>query len=368
MGSVVNGILGQGGRNPQQVEIDRPSTVAQANEQYGNVQQGLTQQQQFLNALAAQNGIQNQSNVYNQLQGVAQGTGPNPAQAALNQATQANIANQAAMMAGQRGSSANPALIARQAAMQGANTQQQAVGQGATLQAQQQLNALGQLGQMSGQQVAQQQAAQNAYNTQALGAQGNVLQGINNQNNAAVGMQSNWNNNQTSQANAQTGLMGDIFKGVTGAIGKGASLFGPAAKTATSNSAVGGSSELGPNMMMAAEGGQVKAPKSFVGRHFHRLAQGGEVEALVSPGEKYLSPQAVEAVKQGASPLKEGATIPGKPKVSGAKNSYANDTVPATLEEGGIVLPRSVTQAKDPAKKAAEFVAAVLKKQALKKG
>jgi len=92
-------------------------------------------------------------------------------------------------------------------------------------------------------------------------------------------------------------------------------------------------------------------------------AHGGKVPAMVSPGERYLSPDKVEAVKQGANPIKVGEKIPGKPAVGGAKNSYANDTVPKTLDAGGIVIPRSITQGKNAPKKAAEFVAAVLRKQ-----
>ena len=68
-------------------------------------------------------------------------------------------------------------------------------------------------------------------------------------------------------------------------------------------------------------------------------------------------------VEHGANPMEVGKTVPGKPKVAGAKNSYANDTVPATLDEGGIVLPRSVTKAKDPSKEAAKFVAAIMAKK-----
>jgi hypothetical protein len=86
-----------------------------------------------------------QQTLANQLQGVASGQGPNPAQAMLNQQTGANVANQAALMASQRGAGANVGLMARQAAQQGAGTQQQAVGQGATMQAQQSLGAMGQL-------------------------------------------------------------------------------------------------------------------------------------------------------------------------------------------------------------------------------
>lgn len=84
-------------------------------------------------------------NALAQQQAVASGQGPNPAQNMLAQATGQNVSNQAALMAGQRGAGANVGLMARQAGQQGAATQQQAAGQAATMQSQQQLNALGQL-------------------------------------------------------------------------------------------------------------------------------------------------------------------------------------------------------------------------------
>lgn len=380
MSNVVSGLLGGGSGldfKAKEANILNPATVGQADQQYANVAKGLDQQQAFLQSLNGQNGVLNQSNVYNQLQGVADGTGPNPAQAQLANATQANIANQAAMMAGQRGASSNPALLARQAAMQGANTQQQAVGQGAALQANQSLNALGQLGQMSGQQVAQQQAAQQAYNQNALASQGNILGAINNQNNANVGMTSNQNNANAQIASQAAQGQNNLIGGITGALGAALPMLGSAAmgglgkmftSAPTTSAAVGGSYGPGkaPMANAFAEGGEVsKGPRSRVGQYF---ANGGVVKALVSPGEKYLDPKDVSKVKQGADPLKVGEHIPGKPVVGGAKNSYANDTVKKDLEAGGIVIPRSITQGKDASKKAAEFVAAVLKKQALKKG
>lgn len=89
------------------------------------------------------------------------------------------------------------------------------------------------------------------------------------------------------------------------------------------------------------------------------MAKGGKVPALVSPGERYLPPSEAKKVVEGKkSAMKAGEKIPGKPKVAGAKNSYANDTVPKTLQEGGIVIPRSVTQGKDAQSQAHKFVAA----------
>jgi len=44
------------------------------------------------------------------------------------------------------------------------------------------------------------------------------------------------------------------------------------------------------------------------------MANGGKVPALVSPGEKYLNPQAVQQVAQGANPMSVGETIPASLK------------------------------------------------------
>lgn len=148
-----------------------------------------------------------------QLRGIANGTGPNPAQAMLNQATGQNVANQAALMAGQRGAGANVGLIARQAGQQGAGIQQNAAGQGATMQAQQQLNAinglsgveqgmtgtntaLGQIG--SGLTGATQTGISNLGNTgvNTLGAQQTATTGLGNMGTAAINAGNTTNTNQ----------------------------------------------------------------------------------------------------------------------------------------------------------------------------
>lgn len=520
MGNIVQGLLGGGtgsGFSPEKANISTPATVDQANQQYSNVQNGLQNQANFLSAVQAQNGLQNQSNVFGQLQGVANGTGPNPAQAMLANATGSNTANQAALMAGQRGASSNTGLIARQAAQQGAANQQNAAGQGAALQANQSLNALNQMGSLATNQANQQANATNAYTNSAAGEQQNVLGAITGQNNANVAATSNQNAVGGDIAKTVTGQQGNLLGGLAGGLGSGimtmfadggtvpnnttplqqtggqsgVNKFFEAAlddsdkeddkkeDTSNGNAAMNkaGSSlgEVGGNLLgmgadyltdgdgimsalglgggglgetgilgdltgtlsaggagdaiggifggdsmlggiggalgsaiggaapalgagaegigegvaavaptvaeaaaVAAEGGQVtpngmKGPRSRVGMHFHgrspqMYAHGGKVPALVSPGERYLPPQAVNKVARGANPMKVGEKIPGKPAVSGAKNSYANDTVPKTLESGGIVLPRSVTQAKDPAQAAHAFVSAVMQRQSLKKG
>lgn len=488
MGSMMGNSSGSGfqaqGVNQEQLDTS-----------YNQTQSGIKQQQQFVDALQGQNGLQNQSNVFgqqqglaNQLQGVANGTGPNPAQAALNQATSQNVSNQNAMMAGQRGASQNVGLMARQAAMQGANTQQQAAGQGATMQAQQQLSGMQQLGaqqanmgNMANSQVNQQQAALTALNQQQLQQQANLMglqANINSANAGIAGGNQGAQQNILGQGMGAIGSIGNMFGG-----GSGASSAGGGLMAGGGDSIMGGAGDMGE--MLAAKGGMVpkmaeggmpdtqmtdldsqaptvaiadapviNGPQSKVGQMFNNYtattaaapkaasgpkmpdigstikqggdlissigknkfiqnigemiggaggavgtmaggaadavvggagadalgeigagaltaapavavaAKGGKVPALVSAGEKYLDPKDVKDVEKGKkSAIKAGETIPGKPKVSGAKNSYANDTIKKDLDEGGIVLPRSITQAKDPAKAAHAFVSAIMAKQ-----
>lgn len=343
---MVKGAINGSDFKADQTALIEPATAEQANQQYKNVQDVIAQQQAFLQATQAQNGLQNQTNVYNQLQGIANGTGPNPAQAMLNQQTGANIANQAALMAGQRGAAANPALMARLAAQQGANLQQQAVGQGAALQANQQLAAINNMGNMATQQAQNQMNAQNQLANTALNSQGNILQAIGNRNQAAVGNVSQANQTNAGIAQGNAAQQGKLVQGIASGIG---------------------SAMTGVPM---AQGGEIKSnqPMSRIAQYFNnpvKMAEGGQVPALVSPGEKYIAPEDLAKVKGGASPLTVGKTIPGVAKVQG--DSYANDTVPAMLKEGGIIIPRSIVHGKDPAKKSAEFVAAILNKQHIKK-
>lgn len=467
MSSAIKSIFGGGGGagyNPQAATIVNPATQEQANEQYGNVNTGLNTQADFLRQLQAQNGLQNQSNVYNQLQGVANGTGPNPAQAQLAQATGANVANQAALMAGQRGSSANTGLMARQAAQQGANIQQGAAGQAATLQANQSLNALQGMGNMANQQAGQQANATQGYTQNALAAQQNILNSIAAGNNARVGMQSNINN--VGGGIAQTVASGqmNMIGNLAGAAGSAAGgLFSNSGNSATASPATQTSTAdwmqsptTGTSNVALAGGGMVpkyaagggvalsqldptlatpsiapiaepSGPQSNVGKTFNSsndaetqsagmipnassagaaggggakkadsgmgkllgiaggivggiyggpagaiaggavgnavgggMAKGGEVPAMVSPGEQYLAPADVKKVEKGANPLSVGEKIPGKAKVKG--DSYSNDTVPKTLKSGGIVLPKSVMESQDPSRSAADFVSKIMAK------
>lgn len=216
IGSISDALGVQNQFQGQAANLTPGTNVGQLNTAYGGVQNTLNQQGQIANQLLPQVGsaVENQNFLANQYAQMAQGQGPNPAQTELNTATGQNVANQASLMAGQRGASANAGLIARQAAQQGAQTQQQAVGQAATLEAQQQIAAQQNLANLTNNQVAQAGNATSAANTGQQNEQ-NILQNANTSlNNAAVGMQSNLNNvnsqsaiaNQNANAQTSSGL------------------------------------------------------------------------------------------------------------------------------------------------------------------
>jgi hypothetical protein len=436
--SFLGGLFGNNGSNFQAANAPVIDPLQnQAGTASARSQVSIGQQQQLADALQQQGGIQNQSNIYNQLGQVASGQGPNPAQAMLNQQTGQNVANTAALMAGQRGASQNAGLIARQAGQQGANLQQQAVGQGATMQAQQSLNALGQQAGIAGQQVQNtlgaQQAATGAQQNQAgqlIGAntalnQANIANaGQMNQANAAIAA-----GNQKGQQNLLGGIasgIGSIFglaeggmvphyadggdvsesadgpmssfgralmggtndnpyatlgSGIGSALNSGIkSLFAPnqnsianqaMQNTRNQSQLLGGNPVPSPSLGVTPQAPNPNAPNlggsdlqfSNQGPSLMAgMARGGKVPAMVSPGEKYIPPSGVEKVAQGKeSAIHAGRTIQGKAKVPG--DSLKNDTVPKTLEEGGIVLPRSITQSKKPGPAAQKFVEALLAKQ-----
>lgn len=350
----IGGLFGGGGGSPKQANIMHSVNTDMTNTAYEQSQNAIKQQQAFLQALQGQGGIQNQSNVFNQqqqlagqLQGVANGMGPNPALSQLHQATGQNVQNQAALMAGQRGGGANAGLLARQAGQQGGALQQQAVGQGATLQAQQQLAGLqalqaqqGMMGNLATQQVGQQSGALGNLNQFAQGEQQSLLNAVAQQNNAEIGNASQFNQAQSNQQ--QNNMKG----------------FGQLAGMANS---IGG----GIAGLFAAQGGMIANSKA--GQYLmnpQSYAHGGQVNAMVSPGERYLSPEEVKKVAHGKNPMKSGEKIPGKAHVKG--DSLKNDTVPKKLKEGGIVLPKSVTEHPDAPEEAKRFVQAILAKNKMR--
>lgn len=365
----------------------------------------------------------NQSSLANQLMQQSQGQGPNPALAQLNQTTNQNVQNQGALMASQRGASANPALIARQAAMQGANTQQQAAGQAATLNAQQQLaaeqGAAGIYGQQASEGLNQQSISQGA-----LAAQ-----------NSAITQGQLGAENITANANAQnTGIFGNILGGAAsgGALGLALAATGgeitkdgikqpeyprkmasgglmgieqyggggsggvsiPPLQSPSSGGG-GGASQLGGMALgkyLAGSGSGspslsddqtasdtldadatlgVESPNSgMIGPQEEGINQSQMLDATNIDGDMVAQGNDLPYAKGGSIPfsqaLLKGGKVPGKAEVAG--NSEKNDKEPTLLSPQEIVLPRSVTLSEDAPRKAAEFVAELQKRKTSKGG
>jgi hypothetical protein len=320
-----------GTRNNFQAQM-APGTLEALKAGQGNLNSATTGQ----NALIAQ------------LQAQANGQGPNPAQAMLNQATNNNIAQNTGMIASTKG--INPALAARQASMNAANMNQQAAGQGAIMNAQQQLNA---------------------QNAQAGVLNNMATQALNQQNIAQEGFYAPQNINAgVSAGNAKTNAQ------LTGGLMQSA---GQAA------------------MMMAAHGGMVPQyagggmisnpsldPVSNAASFFHEQNNqdvkmpnsspmmrkpSAEEPAVPTPatgGGATGVGQAAMPFYQGGMSMKPGGQVPGQGQVSG--DSYSNDTVPAMLSPKEIVIPRSITMGKNPGEEAKKFVEAELAKHGKAKG
>lgn len=403
--SVVSSLLGGGnngaGFQAQAAPLQTPTTIKQADTAYQQSQDALAKQAAFANAVNAQTpgALNAQSFLTNQLTTQAKGGGPSPASDMLNNATGANVANQAALAAGVRGAGANTGLIARQVGQQGAGIQQNAIGQTAVLKSNEQIAAENALAGVAGTQVGQSAAATNANNQAVQSEQQNILNAIQGQNTAEVGSTSSQNSSNAAiagvNAQGQQGLIGGVLGGV-GSIfqskfkggvvenyagggsvvpsldvdtsmpmsNAGKFLFSSApsnkAAPAPIFSGMGGDSKTGAGQLNSGLASALKAGLSAV------FAKGGPVKAMVSPGEQLLSPQEAKKVAAGkVNPLKVGERVPGKPKVKG--DSIQNDVVPKTLESGGVVIPNHIMQSDNPPKNAQKFVAAIMAKQSAKR-
>ena len=249
MGSTLSGILG----------INSDYQANTGGQDFGSAiqqsQQGLKQN------------FQDQGSLAQALMAQANGSGPNPAQAMLNQATDNSIKQNTAMMASQKG--INPGMVQRQAAMNAAQQGQQAAGQGATMQAQQQLGAQSQLGGLYGQ-MGQQHLGEMGQNQSALANQNQINAGVASANAAANGAAVGG----LIQGAAAIGSMG-ATSGLSAAAGaaSGASGMGGAA----SGAQFGG---LGGNYKFS-QGGEVPGSAMVRGDS----PQNDTVHAKLSPGE-----------------------------------------------------------------------------------
>lgn len=408
--------LGPEGGAPELANIQQGTTVGDVRGSQGKVSGDLAAQQRLLAALQKQGGLNMQSNFANQLmagqginaqnaamsglQNVAAGTGPNPAQAMLNQATGQNIANQAALMAGQRGAGANVGLMARQAAQQGGALQQNAVGQGATMQANQQLNALQGLGNLGSTQVGQQAGIVNQLAGQQIGQANantnaslanqqqmqNALSGINQAN---VANQGGVNTGNVGLAQSQMQAKSGLFGGLMNSAGALGSTFGGSGGGAKGGEvkmmAVGGEmADAAPSTLVAPQVAD-SGPSSSMGQAVNQNDQQPPMMDAFKKMQDNLSKQNTDTSKRDANDMGElmsiismfkdgGLAEKGGPvkasspeeKAEVPGDSYDNDKIDAKLSEHEIVLPREVTLSDDPVGNAARFVEKIISERKLK--
>jgi hypothetical protein len=276
---------------------------AQSGLQPGQLEQTYQQQQDALAKMAAfaqaaqaggGQGMAAQQALSEQLAAMGRGEGPSAAQAMLQQQAGNVAAQQAALMGSQRGASQNVGLVGRQAAQAGLQAQQQAASQAAIQRANEQFGAMEQLRALSGQQVGQQQAGLGMFGQAALQGQEQALGALGRQQATQAGIES-----ETAKGQR------DIFKGITGTVG---------------------------NLLGLADGGKVPQMPMEDDQRPELEKEESIVDMLIN-----------------AQRMAHGAKVPGTAKVDG--DSEKNDTVPALLSPGEIVVPRSA--AKDPEKAAA---------------
>lgn len=295
------------------------------------------------NPVQLQGAVNRQGQLYDQQQGLAQalqaqasGQGPNPAQTQYMQNVQNNVANAQGLASSQRG--INPALAAKMGSNIGAQANQQAAAQSGLMQAQQQLGAQANLGNLYGQMQSGNLGQQQLYNQANLGAQG-------------------INANVASGNQQQSGkLVGGLLGGAAAMMAHGGLVH---------NYSEGGITNSG-DMPQSALAQSLSAMAQSLAQPMTQQDDGMFAKGMSAIGKKggeaMMSPAQVGVYKGGEiKDYKSGGSIKGKAKVSG--DSPKNDTVPAMLSPGEAVIPRSVMNSEDAPDKARDFIAALLAHQ-----
>lgn len=301
------------------------ATLANQGNLYGQANQNLLGQNQT---------FANQGNLYGQAGQTQQGMGQNLLGQNQVYGTEGNILNQASGTAGTMGGLAS--------GMYG--TSMQGLGE---------YNKTSTTGQLGAAGINAGVAAQNA----SLGSHGEDLKAGVAAQNAELGAEGEKIKSNQSIANAQIagrgnqGMLGGAMNGIGGLFSSGimgkalgslggsdtGGVGGGVGDVASSGDSFGGSGE-------AVGGGADTA-----GDYASYAAHGG-----VIPDH--------QAIALAHALMGRGGPVPGKAQVKG--DSAKNDTVPTVLSPKEIVVPRSITMAKDAPEKAAEFVAKLKGKEA----
>jgi hypothetical protein len=350
-------------QNPYSSDVLQQS-ANQTQQQYQN-QNGLGGSLQGLGLGQQTTAAAQQAQLGQALQNQANGGGPNPAQSMTQQAMQQNSNQANALAQSQRG--VNPALAQRNAQMAASQSNQAIAGQGQTLAAQQQLAAQSQLAGLTGQEA-----------SQGLGATGQAGNLYGTAGQQQLGQQSLYTGANAATQNINAGLAQgnqsvgyNMFSGLVGNAGAGAMMLarGGMVPGYADGGAVG---VKGANLSLPG------LPSQFGGNAQSNQAgsaAGKYLNGLMTPGAGSQAYGAAGAAGGGAgaaagpmaggtallAAAAKGGSVGGKAKVSG--DSSKNDTVPAMLSPGEIVIPRSIVQSESPEKDAANFVAKELSKR-----
>lgn len=329
-------------------------------QQAGPAQIGAAQTRQAAQiATGPQDQFRNQQMALaNQLAAQAQGQGPSLAQAQLRQATDRNIAQQAALIGSQRG--LNPNQAARQAAIQGAAANQQAAGQSAQLRLQEQQAAQQALAGIAG--AGREQDLGLAQNQASLNQQATLS------NRDAVNqfaLQQAALNQQAGLANAQMGMQAGLAN--QDAANQFALAQAQLKQQAAANNQQATLQQSGlnnqmsqyyntglMNMEQADRDAQMALQQLLVNQNtgLAGVNQAGYASASKARGDL------VGNLGSGLAALAmaKGGVVPGKAKHKG--DDLRNDTVPVMLSPGEIVVPRTIA---DDDKRTIAFVQALSK-------
>lgn len=303
-------------------QADNPYTNDQTTQLYN-------QQQQLSNLLMQQ----------------AQGGGPNPAQQQYLQNAQTIAQQQASTYAANR--ALNPGLAARMAGNTAANVGQQAAGNAAIQQAQQQLASQGQLANLN-------QSQQGLVNQSRLGAQ-QINAGV------AAGNQQMAGKMVGGIMSGAGAMMGLAHGGMVPHYAEGGAV-GPMSIAGKFFSGMGSNIAATPNQATGQPIDPLQQGFAQLGKGVRTQIQNHQVQPLQTTTIAPMLPAT------GGAPVmvaKQGGVVPGKAAVAG--DSFKNDTVPAMVSPGEIVLPRHITQAKDAPDQAKKFVEAILARENLRK-
>ena len=297
-----------------------------------------------------------ENNLASTLTSEANGGGPNLGATQLAAGTAQNVNQVAGQLASQRG--INPALAQSLASTNQAQANQAGAGQAAAERQQQQLAAQSQLAgvlgtqQSGGNQLlstsAQANQSQNATNLQNLTSQEQLNQLTASQNAQQLANAQALNAGQQRQGTADVaGVVGGVVNSVGG-------LFGTGAQNALSG-LLGGtpSSAASPAGAVTQSAGST----AWSGGVVPHYDAGGSVEP--ETGEQEIGQgigSTIGNIIKAIATASRGGVVPGHAKVPG--DSPKNDTIPARVSPGEIIIPREAAKTANGAK---AFIDSVLK-------